>query len=53
MTDIEQKQQHFVNLYRQVWGSNIGLDSKRIASLTEKELDERIDSLSRIKDMKL
>ena len=47
-TSLSKKREHFVNLYRRAWGSNVGLTTERIRSMSEKELDRSIDSLSNL-----
>ena len=43
-----QKEEHYVNLYRAVYGSNAGLYTETIRKMTEGELEECIKILSHI-----
>ena len=42
-TDLESE---YVNLYRQAWGTNSGLDSERIKNMTPEHLTQCIRSLT-------
>jgi len=44
------KEDHFVNLYRLVHGTNEGLWSARIRSMNDEELQASIDDLAREAD---
>ncbi len=48
MTKKESLIQQFVNLYRQNWNTNSGLDKNKLQKMSTKELERCIDSQQRL-----